>query len=294
MQQAGRILPVLAIVALLAGLGVLAALLLGGGDDVPPTVKNGGDTQADRRDPDEPEITRPGPMVHVMAGGYPWGDFKKILDELKRPYRRPDLDPLYSRKGHTDAKLRFHPITLRMTDVTMREIIEEMGRQTKDTGVKVYTREPYFDDAMKRDIHLSDQSVWQIYEYLREETGGRLNYGLNPDEVCIGTWQAVGKAEEEALQREARLQFEPEREAPLLDATFRPDFDAADAEKVALAMRAQTGTDVVLDALIWEKHLAITWRAGEMTLRKALDHLTKKLGAIYRVKDDRVYVIPVR
>lgn len=289
-----RTLPLLVgIVALLAGLAAGALWLLG----------DRGQAQEPSKEPDAAAVETPvddGPTdvkprkVHAnMPGVYPWREFQEDFNLLMRPETPgpgPDggMHPT-AVTANTMAETKF---TVRLSDATMNEVIAELGRQAEGTGVRIYTREPYFSDTMRYDVHLSDKNLFEIYGYLMDMTRNQLKSFTGDGEICLGTTLAVMRAREDATKRSARDREAREAQTDVLDATFRPDFDGADAEKVVLNMTAQTGVQVLMHELVWEKHLTMTWRTGEMTLRKALRELCKKLEATFRVYEERVYIVP--
>lgn len=285
------VLFVTGVTALVVVAGGAAVWLLGG--DAEPTPGPIDTAQQEAPIQDAPLRVEPNPIHPSMPGVFPWKDFQSEFDELMRPVPPPTDATHQSPDAVTANTLAKKKLTIRLEQATVNEIVEEIARQTEDTGIKVYTREPFFSDTMRYDVYQSDKNIWQVLAYLGDVSERLIKSYLGDGEVCIGTTLATMRAREDGKRKAARKRTAKEAKSELLDATFRPDFDGADAEKVARAMTAQTEIQVVMHPLVWEKHLAFTWRAKEMSLRKALDYFTKDLDAFYRVHEGRVFVLPI-
>lgn len=250
----------------------------------------------------QPDLTDELPLIagrmssaaqgHFLAMGYPWQDRREDLVALRRSIppdpARPTDEEL--RLG-IEMILREAPITMPARRMTWSEIQARLRSELAPHGVKVSSGEPAVPAGFAIDV---PEGRWTGDLFLRD-----LHYAsqkmigaiITADGLFIGTSDACARASAGANLSVIRRSLAHENAPHRLDMPFRPDYRDAPIANVARGIKAQTGVDVVIDVRIWDTGAVVSWRGEPRPLRHALDLLCEKLGAFWRVKDGRVYVL---
>ena len=257
------------------------------------------------RDPPDPagvQVANEEPVVEEMdpqrkraaehKDAWPFGAFQDEMDALRGrgdPVTASEPERIRLEKENT---LKAKTFDLHVKDVPLDELVSILSEKTKDTGVKVFTYPTGDDVALFRFTYDAEETdVFTVIGAIMAKSDMDVRYFTTWEGVCIGSERAVQQSQIDARESLARKRAEVDRKNPLLNATFRPDFDRAYLGPIAEAIKAQTGVEVIVDAQSWAKFRTLTWRADPMPLRDALDRISHRMGFVYRVKDGRVFVL---
>ncbi len=241
--------------------------------------------------PPTPEQDRHGTMVSP----YPWTSYVPTINELKQP---PELEPgetIVARQGAVVMALE-EKITIRI-EGNLEEVVAALNRAIAGTGRKIITGEPAFNPHVQFKLFYSDIDIFRVFDAMvGQAPGDTFSTWVDPrpDGALV-----VGSLDFTAIERvkihdwDVARRLAKEHTDPILDTQYRPDFSEAQVETVAAHILAQTGVPVIADALVWERRERITWRGEPMTLRDAMEGLSKKLRCHYRVKNGRVYLMVI-
>lgn len=252
-------------------------------------------------DPDSPDEPEP---VDVAAAGPVSG----TLDPLRQrqvahrepwPFREFEKDLLEARvpeqeeadlKRENELKVYFELVDVDYKDATIDEVVEDLNRQLKYTGVKIFTLPNSEMEGVRITLAAKDIEIQDLIGLLHQASQNRMLYYMTSQGLCFGSRLAVERCQIDAREALAKKRAERDRDDPILATRFRPDFADAWIGPVIRSIREQTGVQVVTDSAVWLEGKTLTWRADEMPLREALDRICAEMHCVYRVRNGRVFL----
>lgn len=232
-------------------------------------------------------------MQHVeQHDAWPYMAFVNEISMLREPVTT-DPESEFQLQKEVDIKIFHAPVTLKVEKATLREIVDILTEQAgKKVGVKVWV---YDDDHEVDDVRFTldfeDIPIENLIDELRGQSDERMKYYTTHQGLVFGGVGAIQRAQIEAREALAQKRSKRDRDDPLLDASFRPDFEETSIMKIHRLITSQTGVQVVVDGELWRSTTSLTWRDKEMPLRDALDVICKKFKCHYRVHQGRVFLL---
>jgi hypothetical protein len=299
MSAPRAVLSALALVVLVAALAGGALWWLGDGGATPPepgdgngqeTVETGrGDAPVAGRF-DERERAQ---LRHDLP--WPFAEFEADIVELRRPALREVRMLRLRAEEELDRQLSGQTLTIHLENATVEDIVAEITRHFEPKGVRVFTQDPPVPNNVTFErFHVTDVTVWQIIDMMRERTRDLVQYAVTPEGLCIGSKKACFNARVAGNRWEERQVGEgaTDEEFAFLDGkTYRPDFVDAHVAAVIRDVREQSGVEVVVDAEIWNNAVKLSWRSDPMPVLAALRQIAIKCGGALYAKDGRVFLL---
>lgn len=235
---------------------------------------------------DENEARRHGVM------SYPFDEFRADFPTLTR-VESHKLTDRWLRQDQ-DIEIVKHKFTLRMEQVTLREVIDHLTHEMGTIGITVTHMDRTLPED-RFDVFLTNVNLWGTFDHLRAKilklNGYKLQYYHTPGGVVFGDMEAVVRWQQKWKETAAEKHMAEAEQHAILRKKFLPDFRKAHVGDVVQNMKAQTGVEVVVSPDVWSAAKSLTWRSKEkVKLGEALSRICRKLEAQYRVKDGRVYI----
>ncbi len=226
--------------------------------------------------------------------GLPW-PFEAFAREIAL-VRRPDADAAraeYKAKlqesGESWEKTRF---SITVVNQRLQDIIPVLASHFTHTPTKVYTPPPHFEDEMRFSLDMLDVTLKDVVQSLHAQSLERLQYDILPHGIVIGTQNAVIEARMKSHEWRARIkERKPGADDPLLNVSYRPDFDGAHIGAVIRDIRDKTDIEVIVGRIVWGRPVKLEWRSDPMPLRDALNALAKRLRSNWYLHEGRIFIL---